>query len=684
MERLRVDGRFLRQGSERIFLRLVTYGPFPGGWPAEMAEDFLWIRAAGFDAVRLYSWPGADLLDAAGAAGLHVFAAPEWPQAVDLRDGEALGIARAALAGGLAGIGNHPALAGVFVANEIPADLVRWMGADWTRRRIEALIDFGRERAPHLIWAYANYPTTEYLEPGNADLTAMNVYLEDPVAFRRYLRRLHHIAGDRPLLLSEFGMDSQRHGVERQAAMLEAAVRAAREEGVAGFTVYAWSDRWFNAGEEITDWAFGLIDREGREKPALTAVREAFFEEPATPERASFSVIVCTRNGRERIGPCLRSLEKLHGPRPELIVVDDGSTDGTAEIVESEFPGVKLLRQEPSGLSAARNAGAEAAGGELLAFTDDDCEADADWLAELAAVFADGWDAVGGPNLPPPPVGPVEAAIASAPGAASHVMLDDREAEHVPGCNLAVRRTAYFAIGGFDPRFRTAGDDVDFCWRLRDAGMRIGFAPNAFVWHHRRPCAVGYLKQQLGYGRAEALLMAKFPRRFSPAGDARWQGVIYTGSPVRATGSAVIYHGPMGLAGYQGVIARMQPLRDLEAGYDRPWARVLLKTLTWLAPRLRAKARTGKFIGPVDARPPAIPPADKEFFHWDQRPREVILRAWLADGWQAAGSGDFWDLEKRGTRVLIACERHDHGVTRVCVRVWGKIDAIEFQRSGGQ
>ena len=676
MEALRVDGRFLRRGAERVFLRMVTYGPFPGGWPDSPEQDFRRMRETGFDAVRLFSWPEAELLDAAAAAGMRVFAAPVWPQAVDLRDGEALARARQSLAGGLAATGSHPALAGVFVANEIPADLVRWMGPDWTRRRIEELIDFGRERAPGLIWAYANYPTTEYLEPGNADVTAMNVYLENGEDFRGYLRRLHHIAGDRPLVISEFGMDSGTHGEEAQARMLARAVGIAREEGAAGFTVYAWSDRWFNAGLEVTDWSFGLVDRQGREKPALAAVAAAGFSDGPAPRSPDFSVIVCTRNGAGRIGSCLESLLALHGEAPEIIVVDDGSEDATAEIVEARFPQVRLIRQEPGGLSAARNAGAMAARGEVLAFTDDDCEADPDWLVELGACLEKGWDAAGGPNLAPPASGWVEAVIASAPGAASHVMLDDEEAEHVPGCNLAVRRSAYFEIGGFDVRFHTAGDDVDFCWRLRDAGKRIGFAPNAFVWHHRRPCGLGYLRQQVGYGKAESLLMRKFPRRFSPAGDARWQGVIYTGSPVRAKGEAVIYHGPMGLAGYQGVLARMQPLRDLGAEFDTLWARGLLRAVSWLAPRLRAKARTGRFIGPVPPVELPIPEADAELSQGDDRPREVILRDWLAAGWEAAGSDDFWDLEKDGTRVLLACERFDHGRTRLLVRVWGNKSAV--------
>ncbi|MGE9269381.1 MAG: glycosyltransferase family 2 protein, partial [Verrucomicrobiales bacterium] len=320
---------------------------------------------------------------------------------------------------------------------------------------------------------------------------------------------------------------------------------------------------------------------------------------PPTPR---ISVIVCTRNGRDRIPACLRSLTKLTRAADEILVVDDGSTDGTADSITRHFPQVTVLPLPPCGLSAARNAGAHAATGEILAYTDDDCEVDPDWLTSLAQGFSAGWDAVGGPNLPPPPAHAIESMIAAAPGAASHVMLDDQEAEHIPGCNLAVRRTAFFEIGGFDPDFRTAGDDVDFCWRLQDAGKRIGFAPTAFVWHHRRATLWGYLKQQTHYGKAEALLMKKHPSRFTPSGDARWQGIIYTGSPVRVTGAATIYHGAMGLAGYQKAHFRMQPLRDLPPEDNHLPIRWLLKFTSALASRLRTHARTGQFRAPLRER----------------------------------------------------------------------------------
>ena len=681
MEPLTVDGKFFQAGGRRFDVRAVTYGPFPGGWPADFTADFEKISATGFNTLRLYEMPDRRSLDAALSRGLRVFGGLRWPHAVDfLRDGGILETAAVSLAESLRGVEGHPALAGVFVTNEIPADLVRWMGPVRVRRAIEELIATGRDIRPDALWCYGNYPSTEYLEPENADFTAFNIYLEDEPSFRDYLRRLHHIAGDRPLMISEFGLDSRRNGTARQAEVLAWAIRAARDHDVAAMTVYAWSDRWWNAGMEVLDWDFGLIDRDGREKPALAAVRAAFSDpRPPTPG-LRFTVIVCTRNGAERIAACLAALENQSAPAHEIIVVSDGSTDGTENIVIGRFPTIRLICLEPAGLSAARNAGAQAANGDILAFTDDDCEADPDWLAKLATAFSAGWDACGGPNLPPPPRDDAEAIVAAAPGAPSHVMLDDTEAEHLPGCNLAVRRAAYFAIGGFDPVFTTAGDDVDFCWRLRDHGYRLGFAPGAFVWHHRRPSLRGYLKQQIGYGKAEALLITKHPRRFTPAGDAKWEGFIYAGGPVRAVEGSTIYHGPMGRAGYQAVVDRMQPLRPLDPRFQTLSARARLAFLGWLQPRLRGWFRCGRWwsTGPPAAGSP-LPPPDAEFSLWSEagKTRDDFLDRLLAAGWQAGGPSDPWDLERNGTRLLLATERGDGIGKRTLIRVWGSPDGVE-------
>lgn len=676
MERLCVDGKFLRVGGRRVFLRLVTYGPFPGGWPEALELDLKRVRKAGFDAVRLYEWPSCELLDAAESLGLRVFAGLKWAQSCDFFRHDELPSAKAALASGVARHAGHAALAGVFVANEVPADLARWMGPSKVRRALEELISLGKNSAPDLIWCYGNYPGTEYLEPGNADLTAVNVYLEHEEVFRAYLKRLHHIAGDRPVLISEFGLDSRRNGLEAQSKTLSWGLRAAHEAGMAGMAIYAWSDCWQNAGREILDWDFGLIDRQGLDKPALAAVRETDTKETYPSPKQHFSVIVCTRNGGNRIRGCLHAISKLQRVDFEVLVVDDGSTDGTPALITKEFPEVKLVCIEHAGLSAARNAGAEAAGNEILAFTDDDCEPDPHWLAEISSCFADGWDAAGGPNLPPPPSNRIEAVIAAAPGAASHVMLDDSEAEHVPGCNLVVLRSAYFGVGGFDPAYRTAGDDVDFCWRLRDSGYRIGFSPTAFVWHHRRPSVRAYLQQQIGYGKAEAMLMKRHPKRFSPSGDAMWHGTIYSGGPVRALEAAVIYHGAMGMAGYQGVISRTQPLRELDGRFESTANQWLLEKLAWLAPRLRACARIRRFRGPLSPKGAATVRPATEFALWNGEDREVVLKRLLDSAWEPGGTTDEWDVVKEGTRVLIATEKGEGIGKCTLFRVWGDASKI--------
>ena len=698
----RADGKFFRAGGARVWLRAVTYGPLPGGWPAAFEPDFVRIAAAGFNSIRLFEMPDRRLLDAAWGYGLRVFGGLKWGQHADFCQRPGLySAARVALVRALKEVAGHPALAGVYVANEIPADLVRWIGPLRVRHALEGLIALGRQTAPDLLFAYANFPTTEYLEPENADFSAFNVYLEEPVAWRNYLKRLHHIAGDRPLVISEFGLDSRRHGLARQAEVLGWGEAIARHEETAGLTVFAWSDRWWNAGAEVSDWDFGLIDRAGQAKPALAGLARPAPVSPL-PVR-SFSVIVCTRNGRARIGHCLNAVRALAGGGFETLVVDDGSDDGTADFVVQHFPWVRLLRMQPCGLSAARNAGAAAANGEILAFTDDDCEPDREWLARLRRVFADGrFAAAGGPNLPPPPRSWREAVVAASPGAPSHVMLDDEEAEHLPGCNLAVIRAAFAAVGGFDPEFHTAGDDVDFCWRLRAAGLRLGFAPGAFVWHWRRPSLRAFLRQQLGYGRAECLLIAKHPAEFSAVGGAKWRGFVYGGGPVRVMENSIIYHGPMGAAGYQAVTNRMLPLRGLDPRFDRLFVRSALGAVRWLAPRLRAWARCG-MLGlrrepelaenqrrsqtaatikqrrsqperSADGQRQTTAPAHE--FAVAGASREELLRRMLADRWQPGGPTAGWDVERRGTRVLLATAAGDDGRPHVLVRVWGERAAV--------
>jgi hypothetical protein len=92
---------------------------------------------------------------------------------------------------------------------------------------------------------------------------------------------------------------------------------------------------------------------------------------------------------------------------------------------------------------------------------------------------------------------------------------------------MAFRKFALEEIGGFDPQYRIAGDDVDVCWRLEDHNWTLGFSPSSIVWHHPRTSVSAYLKQQINYGKAEALLESKWPEKYNALGHFNWGGQIY-------------------------------------------------------------------------------------------------------------------------------------------------------------
>jgi GT2 family glycosyltransferase len=414
------------------------------------------------------------------------------------------------------------------ICNEIPTSVVRWHGAPRVERFVEELMDVSKQADPDGLVTYANFPPTEYLDLSFLDFLTFNVYLHSPRTFHRYLFRLQNLVGDKPLLLGEIGMDTLRHGEQEQARFLAGHVHEAILVGLAGMFVFSWTDDWYTGGFPIEDWAFGITRRDRTPKASYHALRDVFTAAPAAllPETPRVSVVVCTYNGGRTLGQCLRSLANLKYPSFEVIVVDDGSTDNTGEVL-SRFPAVRAIRQANRGLSHARNVGLHAATGAIVAYTDSDCYADPDWLTHLVDQLArTSAAAVGGPNLTPED-GWLAACVAASPGQPTHILESDQEAEHIPGCNMAFRRDDLLAIGGFDEQFRKAGDDVDVCWRFQHTGRWITFAPGAFVWHHRRQSPRTYLKQQAGYGEAEALLRFKHPDRFNNWGAGKWRGVLY-------------------------------------------------------------------------------------------------------------------------------------------------------------
>jgi GT2 family glycosyltransferase len=566
-----VRGKALYLGDRKLTIKGVTYGPFssePGGdfTPEVAARDFAQMAASGINTIRVYTPPERWLLDLAHRHGLLVMVGLAWEQHVAFLDEGRAAAIEQTVRDAVRRCAEHPAVLCYAVGNEIPSSVVRWHGRRRTERFLARLCRAAKQEDPGGLVTYVNFPSTEYLRLPSFDFLAFNVYLEQRDRLERYLARLQNLADDRPLLLAEVGFDSRRNGEEHQAATLRWQIEACLGAGCAGLFVFAWTDQWHRGGYEIEDWDFGLTTRERRAKPALAAVGEAFTpNRDITPSSAPrISVVICTYNGSATLRECLDGVTALRYPNFEVVVVSDGSTDTSAEIAGG-YESVRLIETPQEGLACARNTGMRAATGEIIAYIDDDAIPDRDWLTHLAATFGQGdFAAVGGPNVLPPNSGAIAQCVANAPGGPTHVLVSDRDAEHIPGCNMAVRKDALERIGGFDPQFRAAGDDVDVCWRLLDAGDRIAFGPGAVVLHHRRRTVSGYLRQQRGYGKAEALLERKHPDKYSAAGHVDWAGRLYGNGAAQHRGGWRwrVYYGGWGTAFYQSLYGSRRGLLE--------------------------------------------------------------------------------------------------------------------------
>jgi GT2 family glycosyltransferase len=563
--RVEQRGKFLFIGKSKLYVRGVAYGTFRPNedgtlFPARevVARDFAAMAANGINTIRTYTVPPGWLLDLADRHGLLVIVGIPWEQHVAFLHGRrrARSIERRVRAG-VRSCAGHPAVLAYALGNEIPSSIVRWHGRPAIERFLERLYRAAKLEDPEALVTYVNYPSTEYLQLPFLDFVCFNVFLEAEEDLEAYLARLQNISDDRPLIVTELGLDSRRNGEQGQAVSLGWQIRTAFRAGCAGCVVFAWTDEWQRNGADVDDWEFGITDRERRPKPALAAVRDAFSAVPfpSDVDWPRVSVVVCSHNGAGTLRNCLEGLAELEYLDYEVILVDDGSTDETAEIGQTF--GVRVVEIEHSGLSAARNAGMRAATGELVAYLDDDCRPDPQWLTYLAATFmVTPHMGVGGPNVPPDDAGPVARCVASAPGGPIHVLISDREAEHIPGCNMAFRRDALLEIGGFDAQFWVAGDDVDLCWRLQQRGGTLGFSPAAMVWHQRRDSLRSYYRQQRGYGRAEALLERKWPEKYNRGGHLRWRGRVYSSGGHYAPRRPRIYYGTWGSGLFQSVYQR--------------------------------------------------------------------------------------------------------------------------------
>jgi GT2 family glycosyltransferase len=604
----RVVGKFLHVADQRFLVKGIAYGTFAPDADGHqfpridrVLEDMRAMQRLGTNTVRTYTVPSQPVLDAAAASGLKVMVGIPWTQHVAFLDDARLRRSiRDDVAAAVRACASHPAALLFAIGNEIPPNVVRWHGRTRIERFLQTIYDAAKDAAPDACLTYVNFPPTEFLELPFLDVCAFNVYLHRERDLLAYLARLQHIAGARPLLITEAGADSLSEGEEGQAALTAMQIRAAFAEGAAGAVAYTWTDDWWRGGIQVRDWAFGLTDAYRRPKLAAESVAREFavagFRDQRRRTWPKVSVLVCACNAADTLDECLASLEQLDYPHFEIVVVDDGSRDATGEIAR-RHPRVTLVQTPNRGLSAARNTAMETASGEIVAYIDADARADRDWLTYLVQPFLHS-DVIGagGPNVVPPDDPWMAQCVARSPGGPTHVLIDDRTAEHVPGCNMAFRRSALLGIGGFDPTYRAAGDDVDICWRLQARGFRIGFAPSALVWHRHRSRVRAYWRQQVGYGEAETWLMERHPECFLD-GHALWRGRLYSPLPImRSMARLRVNAGVWGTAPFPSVyVTHLPPIAFLP--HQTAWQLIsVLLGASAIAAAVGGERMTGFFL----------------------------------------------------------------------------------------
>jgi len=244
--RPQVKGKFLYLGDRKLWVRGVTYGTFrPDEAGNEfyqrevVAADLAQMAAHGINAVRTYTPPPVWFLDLARQHRLFVMAGLPWEQHVAFLDNrKTVQRIEAALRGMIRKIAGHRALLCWVIGNEIPASIVRWHGRQKVERFLKRLYRAAKQEDPGGLVTYGNYPTTEYLQLPFLDFYCCNVYLETQDRLEAYLYRLQNMAGDRPLVLGEVGLDSRSNGMQKQAAVVDWQIRTAYRSGCA--SAFPW------------------------------------------------------------------------------------------------------------------------------------------------------------------------------------------------------------------------------------------------------------------------------------------------------------------------------------------------------------------------------------------------------------------------------------------------------------
>jgi GT2 family glycosyltransferase len=221
---------------------------------------------------------------------------------------------------------------------------------------------------------------------------------------------------------------------------------------------------------------------------------------PGSAARPTVAVVVPTHNRAPLLPRLVASLEAQRYAPAEVVIVDDGSTDDTpavlARLATTTSLPLTTMRVDGRGPAVARNVGWRRTHAPVVAFTDDDCVPDPDWLAAAADVMATAPRVGVLQGATRPPAGAVEGRWAA-------TRRVDAPTPFFEACNLVLRREALEAAGGFDERFVMHGEDTGLGWSVVEQGWERGFAPDAVVahdvthpglrWHLRQAWMQGHL-----------------------------------------------------------------------------------------------------------------------------------------------------------------------------------------------
>lgn len=229
------------------------------------------------------------------------------------------------------------------------------------------------------------------------------------------------------------------------------------------------------------------------------------------------SIIIPARNEEKVIGACLSSLSRLKYPNYEVLIIDDGSTDRTADIAR-DYPFARVISIDGLGPSAARNRAVLESHGRWLAFTDADCIVSPDWLDFLMAVLDPEKDkliGVGGLQQPvddDPPFARLVHSFLLSLGFVSEYIRHDQNAvptDHNPTCNALLLKKPVVEAGGFWEGLWPC-EDVEIDLRLRRSGYQLMFTPKAVVHHHRPDTWRSFARMMWNYGSGHAQLVKHY------------------------------------------------------------------------------------------------------------------------------------------------------------------------------